>query len=136
MLVLFSQLHCELTTPGSSSYNTFVSPAGIRIELGTESIKSLQNIVLLHVMLKELMKTSLIYFQSIYLSLNNSTIQILFTGIYSYITLYLLLRLAQLFYLLTLTLIDKKISLTRWPISIICLFKGKIIPQHVNYLRS
>ena len=72
--------------------------------------------------------------------LSNSIIQILFTGIYSYITLHLYLRLAQLFYLRTLTLFDKKKkkkrSLTRWLILIIRLFEGKVIPHHGNYLRS
>lgn len=64
---------------GSKYYNTFVLPAAIRIELSTESIKPFGKTLVLHVMLKEFTKTCLIYFQSIYWSLTDCTIQILFT---------------------------------------------------------
>lgn len=79
-----SQLYCELIIAKYRFYNTCVSLAAIRIELGTESTKPFGKIVVLHVMLKEFSKTCLIYFQSIYFSLNNFTIQNLVTGIYSY----------------------------------------------------
>lgn len=84
ILVLSSQLYCELITAEFRSDNTFVSLEAIRIELGTESTKTFGKIVVLYVVLKEFSKTSLMYFQRIYFSLNNSIIQNLVTGIFSY----------------------------------------------------